>query len=278
MTAEAVNTAETLVELGTFEVISGQLDVSDPCYARDVWCRLVLDNVRKGTWHAGVSLYDFNDSAYGRDRRVTALTIAHEEYKDSDLDSEKAIGHIGVDSGQAGFFDSAHYKDDSIVTDEMLRRRRNTDRRAEPGERWYDLCCEVTLGQHYDEIQRIYQRINPYDGPLQLSMYEESIKTIAEGKFPGDSEQQLQFCRQKMEARAAEHEKLRKRYDEIRDLDVHAGVIPYGVVSASGFGDGGYDLFIHRADNGEIVAAEIVFIVIDDDDDEDLDVEYDDIK
>ena len=39
-----------------------------------------------------------------------------------------------------------------------------------------------------------------------------------------------------------------------------AGVLPYGVVSSSGYGDGGYDCFICRNEYGQIIRAEIEFI------------------
>ena len=40
----------------------------------------------------------------------------------------------------------------------------------------------------------------------------------------------------------------------------HFGVIPFGVVSSSGFGDGGYPCFVKRNEEGQIVAAIIPFI------------------
>ena len=45
-----------------------------------------------------------------------------------------------------------------------------------------------------------------------------------------------------------------------------AGVIPYGVVSSSGYGDGGYDCFICRNEYGQIIRAEIEFIPEEEDD------------
>lgn len=45
-----------------------------------------------------------------------------------------------------------------------------------------------------------------------------------------------------------------------------AGVLPYGVVSSSGYGDGGYDCFICRNEYGQIIRAEIEFIPEEDDD------------
>ena len=41
---------------------------------------------------------------------------------------------------------------------------------------------------------------------------------------------------------------------------MQAGVMPYGAVSSSGFGDGGYVCYTHEGDTGEIDFAFIVFI------------------
>lgn len=46
------------------------------------------------------------------------------------------------------------------------------------------------------------------------------------------------------------------------------GVLPYGCVSSSGFGDGCYDGTVYRNDDDEAIAVEIVFIDEDDCDDE----------
>lgn len=46
---------------------------------------------------------------------------------------------------------------------------------------------------------------------------------------------------------------------EITLYRMHAGVIPYGCVSASGFGDGVYYAYIFY-DNNEVIAVEVIFI------------------
>ena len=42
----------TMINLGSFEVVSGKLAVSDPCYDTDVWCRGELENCKLGNWVA----------------------------------------------------------------------------------------------------------------------------------------------------------------------------------------------------------------------------------
>ena len=171
------------LELGEFEVVSGKMAVSDPCYDTDVWCRGELENVLNGTWYASaVELYT---GSWGR--RIARLIAVHENYADEKMTKGQCTGfEVGVDSGQAGLFDASHYRDDSVIPDVKL----NPD--DEPAAIWYKHCCEITLS------------------PLS------------------------------------------------------AGVLPYGVVSSSGYGDGSYDCFVCRNEYGQIIRAEIEFISEDD--------------
>ena len=171
------------LELGEFEVVSGKLAVSDPCYNTDVWCRGELENVMNGTWHASaVELYT---GSWGR--RIARLIAVHENYADEKMSKGQCMGFdVGVDSGQAGLFDASHYRDDTVIPNhENLKDK-------EPSEIWYDHCCNITLS------------------PLS------------------------------------------------------AGVLPYGVVSSSRYGDGSYDCFVCRNEYGQIIRAEIEFIPEDD--------------
>jgi hypothetical protein len=43
-----------------------------------------------------------------------------------------------------------------------------------------------------------------------------------------------------------------------------AGVLPGGVVSASGFGDGSFDAFVERNPDGQVIGAKVVFVTEDD--------------
>ena len=49
----------------------------------------------------------------------------------------------------------------------------------------------------------------------------------------------------------------------MRDItlsEMSAGVMPYGVVSSSGFGDGSYVCYTHKGSDGEIDFAFVIFI------------------
>lgn len=108
------------IALGSFQLPSGVVQVTDPCYSPNTG---LVVNVKPGSWKAEVVV----------DEHVnTSLTIHHEGYEidyDSHFKSLSVLDDestIGVDSGQAGFFESAYYKGGS---DEVF----------------YDHMCDLTL-------------------------------------------------------------------------------------------------------------------------------------
>ena len=103
------------IDLGEFEMTSPVMRVSDPCYERDVWCCGTVDHCKLGTWEAGVLKTD--EGEWGT--RCAVLAVRH---KDTGPDFNvirsgnvrkmtcKCVEQpfeVGVDSGQAGFFDDA---------------------------------------------------------------------------------------------------------------------------------------------------------------------------
>lgn len=174
------------LDLGTFEVVSGRLIVTDPCYAENIWCCNALETVRNGTWNARV-VYD-SDSIYPH---VTRLIAEHESADSLPELMEDAPFNVGVDSGQAGFFDAAHYRDDRAIAPNCAP--------TEHADLWYEHCCQITLARQ------------------------------------------------------------------------QAGILPYGAVSSSGYGDGCYDCYFQRDAFGYIIRAEILFIDAKAEDSEDYD-------
>ena len=179
-----------MIDLGSFEVVSGKMDVSDPCYEVDVWCRGELENCKLGTWNA--SAIEKHMGSWGH--RICKLIAVHEDYiHASGMIREVAGFEVGVDSGQAGIFDASHYRDDSVVSNDGHKHLFE----GEEFEPWYDYCCDITFS------------------------------------------------------------------------DQSAGVLPFGCVSSSGFGDGGYDCYFWRNSEGQIVRVEIEYLPEDDGDAED---------
>lgn len=182
-----------------FEITSGKIICSDPCYSTDTWCMGIVDNVVNGTWVASVDKRDMAD--WGE--RIAVLWIANKEQMAKNpkiawevLAEEPMNFTGGVDSGQFGFFDKAFYKNDESAKD-LEKYDFGVDYDKEVGDKWYRGCANITLGAE------------------------------------------------------------------------SWGVLPNGVVSSSGFGDGSYDVFGLKNSEGEYIAFAVVFIYDDEDDEDD---------
>lgn len=174
---------ESTHALGTFDVTSGKLVVSDPCYNPGIWCQGNLENVKNGRWHGFVVR---GKTDWGN--RCWEVYAMHDECSLSTAIAERTDIDVGVDSGQAGIFDYSQYHG-------------GEDDYGDGG--WYDLCCQTTLSKPHS-----------------------------------------------------------------------AGVVPGGVVSSSGFGDGGYTCEIAKNDDGQIVGVKITFICQEDFENDDSDEDY----
>jgi hypothetical protein len=101
----------------TFEVKSGAIVCSDPCYSIPTWCQGIVENVKNGTWVANVIVTDEGD--WGK--RIALLSISHKDIEepDANIDIMNFVG--GVDSGQFGFFDKDFYRNDELAKDIVRR-------------------------------------------------------------------------------------------------------------------------------------------------------------
>lgn len=92
--------------IGTKEFLD-KIDITDPCYNKDVWCRINNFPISAGTYECYVYIAD-NEETGGWGERVARIgirkgTAEHYEHK----------GYIGVDAGLAGFFnDKPNYTDE----------------------------------------------------------------------------------------------------------------------------------------------------------------------
>lgn len=116
-------------ELGSFSCRSGSLWVTDPCYIPGTWCQGKIGNALEGKWKAKV--YSKTMSGWGT--RNSILLVVHEDAKKVTLRSPEFFRQgftVGVDSGQAGFFDG----DVAIGSGQY----------GETGT-FYDDCCQITV-------------------------------------------------------------------------------------------------------------------------------------
>lgn len=183
-----------------FEVTSGKMVLSDPCYKIPTWCQGVVDRVKNGTWVTEVNKTD--QGSWGE--RVSYLVAFNEQaLKENPALEETLVNgwgkqlpfNFGVDSGQFGFFDNEHYRNDKSATD-LTKYDFGDTYDQESGDSWYRAVANLTLA------------------------------------------------------------------------DEQWGVLPFGVVSSSGFGDGSYSVFAVVNEYDEYVGFMAVFINEDDEDDE----------
>lgn len=120
--------------LGDFEIESGEILITDPCYYQDEQGAGI--SVKKGIWKGFVYVADSGDW----DLRCAILLAYHENHpvllKKSGW--EQLEYGTGVDSGQAGFFDRQFFNDASVVKEKI-------DNPLTGRNLWYDLCCHRTI-------------------------------------------------------------------------------------------------------------------------------------
>ena len=120
-------------KLGEFNVSSGALMATDPCYKPGTWCQVPIENVENGTWFA-YGLFK-NEGSWSRCAEFVAI---HKDYAMHDFSCEfpwqETEGEVGVDSGQAGVFDMKKYN--TGITS-------GRENEGEVGD--YDKICELTL-------------------------------------------------------------------------------------------------------------------------------------
>ncbi len=231
--------------------LSDKVVISDPCYSRDTWC-MGTSNVKPGPYR---TLLTYTDKTAGWGTRVAELMVAHETHTVND-NWEKTDIHVGVDSGQAGIFCDTIYPHGDT---------------GEYGEKdtFYGQCCNATLGEGYENRQRWHD-----------------LKRELESNAKSDFNKQisLEVLEDMKNHYTPEVYQMRKTAIETGEMppepEWHQGntVMDKGLVSSSGFGDGGYDCFIQKDEEGKIVAIKIVFIGENDfeEDEEDEDFDFED--
>lgn len=127
------------VRLGSFEIESGKVRISDPCYDKDTWCAGTIDNVKKGSWCSEIEKMDDRVSklfAYHNDNRV--------EFKGNNWRPE--LFEVGVDSGQAGIYDEKYFLDSNVFS-KMTDKDRKYGTKINEENIWYSFNCDVTLAE-----------------------------------------------------------------------------------------------------------------------------------
>jgi len=92
---------ENMICFGEFENKSGTIDVTDPCYDKDVWCRKRVVGVLTGTYQC----FYHKGEVKNWGERIWSCRIVHKDHLDIVKKRPYKIGNVGVDAGLCGFFD-----------------------------------------------------------------------------------------------------------------------------------------------------------------------------
>ena len=124
----------------TFTVESGQLIISDPCYTVGTWCQGIV-SAKTGLW-AVLANYDGNRVSQLIAYNIEAATNNTALSQDV-LTAPELPFVFGVDSGQLGYFDLEHYRNDASAANlEKEDFGDKWDKKA--GDSWYRAICGLT--------------------------------------------------------------------------------------------------------------------------------------
>lgn len=224
-----------------FGVASGALRVTDPGYAPDVWCAGQLDGVRNGRWLAQVGYYHCPDDRAAieqyrqHDRARIASAIAEQEQVGEGnfaaitimqgLRRELATLEARwkefdeTDPGRVAYLRVCHESQRDVIEQEVL------------DVTGFEL-ADITVG--VDSAKVGFFDLAPYRAVYASAVDQPSDASSAARTFQLNIEQLIE----------ANH---------------LFGVVGFGAVSSTGYGDGMYPCFT-RVDGGDIVDARIVFI------------------
>lgn len=244
MKHKTLSLTKEVIELGTFEMVSGVAQISDPCYDRETWCAGKLTNVLNGTWKAQVIKkvetheYEGKVEAWAKGKTFTdhsnVLIAVHESFDKSKVTIQRAKIHGVMDAGCAGIFDDKFYKKN--YTEDYLQ-----------------------VGRlEYEHDRYAFNRES--DLPIYESMAKEA-KTEEQRKI------YEQLCEniKNFQTKPVDYSKAkptRDWYEICCDKvlsNTSAGVINNGVVSSSGYGDGGYTTYAAYDSEGRVVGIKLRF-------------------
>jgi hypothetical protein len=230
----AKNKKHTL-DLGQIE-LGEKVIVSDPCYTRGTWCHGSVEGLLPGKYNCIVTYSD--EGSWGE--RVSQLTVHHESVKVTQLRKGEATPFsVGVDSGQAGIFCDSIYPEGEEMGEYADK------------ESFYGTCCNATTGDGYENQQRKFYFNN------EINMVEELIKELIK-EFPtteeGTGDRILQYHKIRLET-------VKEQLANHVDIPwTQAGLVfGKGVVSSSGYGDGGYGCKIYKKD-GKVIGIRIIYL------------------
>ena len=159
-----------------FEIKSGEVIISDPCYRKGALGTLEL-NVKKGIWIGEIYISKEMERKEVRNGHISSIVVYHKNSGTTfrgfcwDL-----YGHINVDSGQAGIFDNNIYPDDDVGEYQDIENYKYEDMKT-----FYAKACYLTNNNGYGIIDKrgIVATSGYGDGRYEVFTIEADNKIIA---------------------------------------------------------------------------------------------------
>lgn len=139
---------------------TGTVDVTDPCYDRDTWCRMNNVSIKPGSYNC-VVWYHTEHGAFDGKAYIQKIVGAIGIYLDGHIPQQKEMelyGDIGVDSGLAGFFENKpDYSDEA----------------------WSKFCDGIQKGDAWLNDNEFFSRSGYGDGGYGVYAYKEKGEITA---------------------------------------------------------------------------------------------------
>lgn len=228
-----------LSERREFTVTSGALRATDPCYNMDTWCAGTVEQVANGKWFAQVG-HCFDESDVSMRKKWFSEEL------------EKYEQQIAKDMADETLDDKAK----GLMTDFLKR----------------DLLKYGNPMNMYQRVSLVHIRHEsvPADEPIDPSKFTKSdihvgVDSGQAGLFDLSRFEKVAALKDHGEDKIKDHPHhafYRQCCDATCESDGNWGVIQdLGPVSSTGWGDGGYDLFLRRNEAGEVIEARITYLL-----------------
>lgn len=218
----------------SFEVKSGALRVTDPCYDMETWCAGTLESVKNGKWLAHVG--------YSIDESDIAITRKWHQRKIDDL---QAMIDAAKDDDQRKILETFYGQQIREPKDEdpvegYIGRVAYIAIRHESA-----IACTPPCLKNFAESEIHVGVDSGQAGFFDLEPFAAQSATESEGGYQQDME----------------HGKFyRSICEQTGDDSDGFAIVPFGAASSSGYGDGGYNLYVLRDKDGLVIEAIIIFI------------------
>lgn len=156
----------TIKQIGDIH-LNTSVYVSDPHYDAVTWCQSLVNNVKPGKYHCGLTFKKVNYGSIS-ESKVSNLIITHENYADSFSNNQLSSSIIGVDSGLAGIFDKDYFEKYSPSVEKepwfcnVCKEIENKESIIK------DNCCVISRTGYGDGMYKLYVRKNSNDEIISL--------------------------------------------------------------------------------------------------------------